>query len=150
MAKEKIGITWQEGLKMESGKIVADWYDGGLRFMIMRGPASFNAYAGVPVDHPLAGHEYDLLPVQAHGGLTYSCEGSDEKGHFPAGYWWYGWDYAHAGDKSFHEERFKGSGLYAKDDKEWTPDMIKEDSWRAFYDFEALLKLAEAIRGKKK
>lgn len=52
---DKIYPTWEELVKMESGTILEDWYDDGVRCLIIRGPSSLCAYLGVPLDHPLLG-----------------------------------------------------------------------------------------------
>ena len=127
--------------KDESGKIYVDRFEDGLRFIIRRGPSSINAYIGVPTVHPLAGHSYNDLPIRAHGGLTFSGEGKDGN-RFPAGFWWYGWDYSHCDDLCFYDLK---DGDYSKSDKAWTVEEIEKDSWETLYDFKALLKLSEAI-----
>ena len=133
-------ITFEDGVGLESSTIVADWYDEGIRIIIVRGPASFNCYIGVPETHPLAGHDYDSLSIDCHGGLTYSGKGDDE--YFPKGFWWYGWDYSHLGDYSFYDVKYNK----LSDEKKWTPNVIKKDSWGAIYDFKKLMKLAEKIK----
>ncbi len=127
------------------GKIVHDVFEDGLRFIIMRGPASFCAYVGIPIDHPLAGYGYDMLPINAHGGLTFASEGGKQT--WPEGYYWYGWDYVHVGDVSVyeHDKRF---GSPREGGKDWTIKEIISDSWSALYDFKNLMKLSEAIAKK--
>ena len=53
-------------------------------------------YVGVPINHPLAGFDYEDLPIACHGGLTFSQKGDGK--YLSEEYWWYGWDYAHLGD----------------------------------------------------
>ena len=66
------------------------------RALILQGPnGSPNAYVGVPEDSLLAGKSYDDMPLDVHGGLTFASEGH---GPWPKGWFWYGWDYSHAGD----------------------------------------------------
>jgi len=134
----------------EIGRVVYDKFDEGLRFIVMRGPASWCAYVGVPKDHPLAGFSYDDLPsVEAHGGLTFASEGNS-KGSWPQGYYWYGWDYAHAGDVSVydHDIKIRVSGPNP-DYKDWTVAEVVKDSWDALYDFKKLVKFAEKITSPK-
>ena len=138
MRKYKGNLTAGDIRKV--GEIVADWFDEGLRIIIMRGPVSFCAYIGIPEDHPLAGFDYDDIPVNAHGGLTFSESGVK---YFPKGYYWYGWDYAHAGDRCYYEGiKLDNSG---EGNKDWTIQEIKEDSWDTIYDFKKLMKLVERI-----
>jgi hypothetical protein len=108
-----------------------------LRFVIKRGGA-LCAYIGIPYQHPkygthrAAGLSQDEAPnIPCHGGVTYSD-------HFLpvspiGGWWWYGWDYAHAGDAIFHPivtlPVIHGDGTL------WTPKMIWEDSQLAIRHF---------------
>ncbi len=79
-----------------------DWIDDegtplARRALILAGPmGSPVAYVGVPSGHDLAGKSYDDIPLECHGGLTFADEGG--RGNWPAGWYWYGWDYAHSGD----------------------------------------------------
>jgi len=76
----------------------------GYRCLILRNPelGCLCGYTGVQKGHPCygKGYEYipydDLLPVEVHGGLTFSSVGDGEK--WPTGYWWLGFDCAHAWD----------------------------------------------------
>jgi hypothetical protein len=135
---EKTNITFEQARSAGVGTIFIDRFDEGLRFVVLRGRCSLCAYVGIPKDHPLAGHSYEDLPVQAHGGLTFA--GNDIKG-MPSDMFWYGWDYSHCYDFSFYDK----DGDYNEKAKHWTPDDVAEDSWSALYDFRHLLKLAEAI-----
>jgi len=137
----------------EVGTIVADWFDEGLRIIIMRGPGSFCVYLGVPLEHPIAGFDYDSIPLDCHGGLTFSSDGQrkgrklDEKiPKWPEGFWWYGYDFAHLGDKLVFD--VPGLSDYGKEDRNWTIKEIKDDAWTAIYELKKLMKLAERIKNK--
>lgn len=131
----------------EIGKIVHDKFDEGVRFIVMRGPASWCAYVGVPNGHPLAGHSYDDLSIDCHGGLTFASEGG--KQNWPAGYYWYGWDYSHAGDISVYDydPRIREDGPN-RSYHDWTLGEVIKDSWGAIYDFKKLMLLSEEIKNK--
>lgn len=134
-----------EGLGV--GTIVHDILEDGLRFIIMRGPFHFCAYIGVPKDHPLAGFEYDAISfVSAHGGFTFAGEGTKEN-KWPEGYYWYGWDYGHYGDRSYYASEIT-STISERNDKDWTIEEVIKDSWGALYDFKKLRSLAEKIKAK--
>jgi len=138
----------------EVGRIVFDKFEEGLRFIVMRGPAAWCAYIGIPEDHPLAGFSYDDLPsVDAHGGLTYAGKSTETDKWRTAGYYWYGWDYAHLGDMSVYDHRKEMQEIAAKypglePEHDWTIDEVVKDAWGALYDFKKLLKFAEAIKAK--
>ena len=106
----------------EDPKIVADYYDKGVRILILNTHGMhFCVYVGVPKDHPLAGFDYDVIPLNCRGGLTFGKEGTKRKDDiYPSGYYWYGWDYGHLGDythfdysnmpknlQRYQDERFK-------------------------------------------
>lgn len=124
---------------IEVGTIVYDVFDEGVRFITMRGPFHWCGYLGIPLDHPLAGFDYDAVPLEAHGGLTFSSKARDV---WPEGYWWYGWDYGHSGDRSYFS-----SGA-DRDGKDWTIKEVIEDSQNTVWEFKTLMKLAEKIKAK--
>ena len=140
-------MNWEEIKEKESGTILHDEFDGGVRFIVMRGPCSLCAYVGIPSEHPLAGFDSDELTIDCHGGLTFAGEGDGENDkHRPKGFYWYGWDYGHLHDYVFFYD--KEPNLAGLDDKKWLVEDVIKDSWGAIYDFKALMKLAEKIKGK--
>jgi len=76
----------------------------GLKCLILRHSelGHLCGYVAVPRGHPCYGKDYDhipyddLFPVEVHGGLTFSREGNGDT--WPKGYWWLGFDCAHAWD----------------------------------------------------
>jgi hypothetical protein len=65
-------------------------------------------------------HDYDKVPVECHGGLTFAGYFPKNKGIYTKG-WWIGWDYAHAGD--FVE----GMTHHANDDQRYSEKDIERD-----------------------
>ena len=127
----------------EVGRIVYDKFTNGLRFIIMRSKLHFCGYVGIPNGHPLVGFDYnDFSFVEAHGGLTFSGEGEG----WPEGYYWYGWDYGHVGDKIYVDYSWDGFKKWQDGNKEWTVNDIIEDSQNTLETFESLMKLAEKIK----
>jgi hypothetical protein len=95
--------SWEEVRAATPGTIFVDIAQDGFRFAILRGRSALCAYLGIPLNHPLAWRKYKSIDVRVHGGLTYDAPGGD--GYLPEGYYWYGWDHGHAGDKvCFAEE----------------------------------------------
>lgn len=86
------------------------------------------AYVDVPEDHIWYEKDYSGEPgdkIDCHGGLTYS----GRLNHFLSkneteGKWFFGWDYAHAGDYIGYEIKW---GLRNEKDKKWTTEEIFED-----------------------
>ena len=135
-------MEWAEIKTMKEGKILHDEFRDGMRFIIMKGPASLCAYIGLPIQHPLSGYDYDIIPLDCHGGLTYSGKGD---GYRPEGFWWYGWDYAHSGDRCFYDDKY---GDKLKEDKKWTVEKVIDDAWASIYTMKHLMELAEKIKAK--
>ncbi len=149
------------------GTIVRDWYDKGVRILIMRGPAAWCVYLGIPEDHPLAGFAYDDLPIDCHGGLTFSAQGGGTYNDnnkkpiphpWPKDFWWYGYDYAHFGDKmafEYPDELKKHEAIaniieLEKNNKDWTIKQIEDEAWSAIWSMQRLIKLAEKITSNSK
>ena len=139
---ELLTDSWADVVAAPVGHVFLDRHEDGVRFLIMRGPAALCAYVGVPESHPLAGQEYDNLPLDCHGGLTYSRAGAK---HWPAGWYWYGWDYAHSGDYATYYDERPLAGFDHSDEKKWTPRAVEADAWTALYEFNKLVRLAESI-----
>lgn len=102
----------------------------GLRGLVLRGPLSWCGYVGAPTDHVLNGLED--LRFACHYGVNFAAMGDDDP--LPAGHFWWGWDYAHAGDLAFFEstsdpemdrllDRAMGGGRPRKD---WTADEVRQ------------------------
>jgi hypothetical protein len=135
--------TFAELATMKSGTILERGYENGVRYLIVRGPLSLCVYVGVPEGHPLTGKDYNDLPLNVHGGLTFAGKGD---GYFrPAGMYWYGWDYGHSGDVSFYDLDSEMPRLSSAGDKRWTVEDLKGEIWSATYDFAKLMRLAESI-----
>ena len=140
------GDSFEAALDVEVGTKLRDYYKEGIRIAILRGPASFCAYFGIPIDHPLSGYSYEELPgLDCHGGLTYSSPGK-ANGFLPEGYWWYGIDYAHAGDVCFHDLEYNLSRSQpGREEHRWTVEEIESDILYAIWNIQALMNLAEKI-----
>ena len=133
-------LSFKELAGLESGTILEDAYENGVRYLIMRGPCALCAYVGVPLDHPLAGKDYDSIPLDCHYGLTFAKEGAEDN-YRPAGWFWYGWDYGHSGDRAFYDLKDnRGRG-----DVEWDVSMVKEQIRGVTYDFNKLMDLTESV-----
>jgi hypothetical protein len=132
----------------DEAKIVEEWYEDGIKVMIVSLHSYFTAYFGLPLDHPLAGFSYDDIPLNVHGGLTFGNVGS-EKGPLPKDLFMYGWDYAHLGDYSYFDFNLAREFLGDEGgDHDWTLGEVKKEAKDALYDFKQLVKLAERIKSK--
>lgn len=57
-----------------------------------------NGYVLLPKEHPWYGMEYEEIPVDIHGGLTYTGYWEDAPEQADREKWWIGFDCAHHGD----------------------------------------------------
>ena len=80
------------------------------------------AYIELPKGHKYYGKDYDDIPIDCHGGLTYSSEGilPSSSIYHRDGYW-IGWDYAHLGDYCGWFNVFDNTG------KKWTTEEILQE-----------------------
>ena len=66
-----------------------DWRKDGVWVIVLStGGRHFCTYVGVPVDHPIAGYDYENITIDCHGGLTFADKGDGKIR--PEGYYWYG------------------------------------------------------------
>ena len=138
--------TFEQLAELKSGTKLHDEFDESIRFIILRGPASLTAYIGIADDHPLADFDYDSIPIDCHGGFTYSRKGIGNS--LPVGYWWYGWDYAHAGDACFYD--LKSNSTFRQTERRWVLKEVIDDAWDTKYEFNKLMKLVNEITQKVK
>jgi hypothetical protein len=135
------GISWEDVVEAEPGHVFYQKYEDGIQQVILRGPFHLCAYLGIPKSHPMAGHEYDNVPIPVHGGLTFA-------GTMPAldtiqpGLWWYGWDYGHCDDYSIWSTPIPN---YHQSGTKWTPAMVEQELWSPCYDLSKLMNLAVDI-----
>lgn len=115
----------------------------GLQFKVISLGSHPCAYIGVPLTDFLAGSSYNDIPIDVHGGFTFAREGDSSGNYLDSGYFWFGWDYGHAGDyaPSYGFTKFGES----PEDKKWSTDEILDEVWSACYDFKALQRLSEHI-----
>ncbi len=89
-------------------------------------------YVAVPKGHPCYGKDYDhipyddLFPIRVHGGLTFSREGNGDT--WPKGYWWLGFDCAHAWDIVPYMEELKANLGHTEHGTSKTSNMSGERS----------------------
>ena len=103
--KDEVVVTPEEQLKLlytyrpwEGEPDRADWVDErtGYKCRIVRNAItlSLNGYVGVPKGHKLWGEHYNNVDgIEVYGGITYANYEED-------GWWWFGFDTAHADDFS--------------------------------------------------
>lgn len=123
--------------------------DTPLRGLIIQGDFALCAYLGVPQDHWVA--DMDSLEFPCHWGVTFNGPGGD--GLRPEGWYWYGWDYGHAGDAiAFPPELLahwaaQGHELprLASTGKQWTVEEVEHEVIDAAISLLEALKHSEAL-----
>src|SRR6476620_5701136 len=56
-------------------------------------------YVRVPDAHNCSGKSYDYIDVDIHGGLTFGSNNFPDRKDDEKGYYWFGFDCGHAGDR---------------------------------------------------
>lgn len=111
--------------EIKSGFVYKDWSHAGLRCKVISGPfQNFNGYVAVPKNHVAYGKDYDHLPIDVHGGLTFGQQGQKESdGKWEdSDFWWFGFDTAHLGDKVTYSD-----GIEEHEGHWWTlEEVVKE------------------------
>jgi len=74
------------------------WTHKGLKCTVLHLGSHRCGYVGVEENHPAYGKDGDYLQVSVHGGITFSNWGRFHE-YLENGYYWLGFDCAHAGDK---------------------------------------------------
>lgn len=125
-------MKFEELAEQERGHIFYETKDKFLPIagMIRRGGASLCAYIGFPLWHPLSKIDYDYIPLDCHGGLTFAKNGD---GWFPKGMRWIGWDYAHLGDMPFYD--IGRTFTHSMPEKKWLVPAVKKELETAMQDF---------------
>ena len=120
--------------------VCADWDHEGIKIRILRGPGAFCTYLGIPNNHPLANLDYDSVNVNCHGGLTFGQKGFidkiDGKILLSPSYYWYGYDYAHAGDCIYFLPK---CSKYVTQGKDWTLQEVIDDAEEAILSLNELM-----------
>lgn len=110
--------------------VLIDKYRGLTYYIVTLGPYPC-AYVNVK-DTIFDGKFYSDIPIECHGGLTYSenyLQEIEDKG------WFIGWDYAHWGDYTAYSKAFNLTRT-----KKWTIEEIKEECKNVI---DQLIKLTE-------
>lgn len=83
-------------------------------------------YVAVPKNHPFYGKDYFDIEndIEVHGGLTFSGRLKDSNDY------WFGWDYAHAGDYTCWRAICGDGG-----DKKWTTKEIVDECFNVIEQF---------------
>jgi hypothetical protein len=120
------------------------------RGLVIRTPFALCAYIGVPKNHWIA--NMPELQFRCHWGVTFSGEGDGIAR--PKDFYWYGWDYGHAGDAIDLSaeikvdmpaeviemlEKINSIGFFGKPAKKWTLAEVEQDL------LDAAMGLAETI-----
>ena len=80
--------------------LLAEGEHVGYKWVVVHNGMGFRCgYVRVPSSHPWHGKSYDDIECEVHGGLTYAkADSVTDKLETDAGYWWLGFDCAHAWD----------------------------------------------------
>jgi len=91
--------------------VCKEWSAHGLLCRVLDGPLkNFNGYVAVPKGHVAWGVDYDDLPIEVHGGLTFGQVGRNSDNWPDDSLWWFGFDTYHAGDYVEYTSEIKIDG----------------------------------------
>ena len=121
--------------------LVVDYYEPQteLRLAICRGPACFLAYIGVPRGHRIAGES--SLDFPCRWGVTFSGYSTPL---LPANFYWWGWDYGHAGDFMEFSEIPENLLPMNSTAQRISLEEVRTDAFAIFEKFKEALVLAQA------
>jgi hypothetical protein len=129
--------TFDDLFEIPPGTILSTINNGLMKGMVMRNMFSLCAYIGIPMWHPLANLNYDDIPLEVHGGLTFGSKGDGEK--WPSKFYWYGWDYGHYGDMSIYPLELMELILkYRENEHGWTVAEVEAELQEAMEQFKKL------------
>ncbi len=122
-------------------------FDDEITIMVLQGPMSVCAYLGIPKDHPTAGKDYNDVDLDCHGGLTFGEVGNGKS--YDESLYWYGWDYAHAGDAFSMDadgadfvdfaNTIAGCSFGGERNKRWTAEEALEEARRVASQLKAIM-----------
>lgn len=90
------------------------------------------AYIGLQEGHPYYGIDYDNIPIDCHGGLTYSDSKHTMVNELCDNGWFIGWDYNHLKDYNTYMEDFDFHS------KRWTTEEIINECFNVIDQLEKL------------
>lgn len=141
MKRQAVHDDFWDLRKIDTGTIVYDVIRECFRLIIIRGPAGWCCYIGVPLNSPLAELSYESDPVsgfECHGGLTFSAPGEGDLR--PVGWWYFGWDYSHGGDWTAYSDEIRM--LPFNNGRKWKFCEVKHGIEEGFRRMKELEKLA--------
>ncbi len=113
--------TWGDGpWQTEPDRV--EWEHAGVPCLVRRNQLGiWCGYAAVPPGHPSHGHDYNDVPVEVHGGLTYGDRCFGEICHVPKpgepdDVFWFGFDCGHGFDFA--------PGMFARERRLGAPSVL--------------------------
>jgi len=110
--------------RLKEPLLLASGNENGYNYYVLSLGTHPTAYVELPHESQYFGAEYDDVPVECHGGLTYGRNYLHTVATEDEGRYFIGWDYAHYGDYVGYNELFHlGFGF---ETRYMTEDIIKE------------------------
>jgi hypothetical protein len=105
----------------------------GIYYLIKQNPHMYSwlAYIKLPDKHKWVKKNYDDIPLDCHGGLTFKATVTGKENHwqgFTKGTW-IGWDYGHVGDFTDYGFAFSNDSVfkYNEMDKKWEYEEVEKE-----------------------
>lgn len=112
-------------------------HEAGYRILIVNFYTHPCAYIGLQESHPYCNVDFDNIPINCHGGLTYGCSTHTKIKELCDNGYFIGWDYAHFKDCIFgYSDTFDFV-------KKWTTEEIINECFNVIEQLEELKKKKE-------
>lgn len=109
-------------------------HEAGYKIVIVNYYSHPCAYIGLQEGHPYYNIDYDDIPIDCHGGLTYGSNNHIAVAELRDNGYFIGWDYGHYGD-------YVTFSPYSND-KMWTTEEIIDECFNVIEQLEKLKQIA--------
>lgn len=110
--------------RLKEPLVLASGTENGYNYYVLSQGTHPTAYVELPKESPYFGAEYDDVPVECHGGLTYGRPYLHTVATEDEGRYFVGWDYAHYMDYVGYSERFNFNTRFER--RYTTDDCVKD------------------------
>ena len=115
-----------QSTRLKEPEILASGEHKGYNYYVLNQGTHPCGYVEIPRDSKYFNVDYDEIPVECHGGLTYGRGFLVGEATIDDNRYFIGWDYAHYGDYVGYRIGFIEESLHTFDAKYTTEDIVRE------------------------
>lgn len=115
-----------QSTRLKEPEMLASGEYNGYNYYVLSQGTHPCGYVEIPHDSKYFNVDYDNIPVECHGGLTYGRGFLVGEATIDDNRYFIGWDYAHYGDYVGYRIGFIEESLHVFDAKYTTEDIIRE------------------------